>query len=295
MKKYIFLLFLSLLWSTLSPFVAFRVLQGSFTPKEIVLSQEDQLQSSQEVSDTTPSHNLFPSEEESKEEHDEGKELLTAYLISKTDYEKYSPECQKALAVAIRSQIYYEGRKDSIQDIPEEIPQCVLETKGIIMTHDGKAINGIYHTSSYKTTVSSQNGEKYLLSVSTFEDLESIKKEIIFSKDEMKEIISELCPTSSFDSEKIITQVKYDEENRCKYINSGNCAISAQALTDRLNLPSLAFEVTENESNVVFTAYGEGNGLGMSLEGAQYLCNAGKSFEEILKYYYTGIEIEKAE
>ena len=36
---------------------------------------------------------------------------------------------------------------------------------------------------------------------------------------------------------------------------------------------------------------GFGHGVGMSQYGANYLANHGKNFEDILKTYYTGVEL----
>ncbi len=42
---------------------------------------------------------------------------------------------------------------------------------------------------------------------------------------------------------------------------------------------------------VVFNGRGSGHGVGMSQTGAKTMADAGKAFDEILKYYYTGIDI----
>lgn len=314
MKRYVFLLFFILAWATLSPFVAFRLLCGSFVPQ----NESSVVEAEHDLTEETALNNVFsesetqnvvenPTEsEEASSEAPNETELLTAYLISKTDFEKYSPECQKALAVALRTQIIY-GEENPQGEISEylnktalggeddlynvSIPKCVLETEGIFLTHKGKTVNAIYHNSSYKTTVSSQNGEKYLTSVNTPEASADIKKEFVFSKDDVKKIISTLCPTAAFGDGAVIESIKYDDENRCKYIKTGNCAISASALAEQLQLPSLAFSVEESQNLVIFTVYGDGNGLGMSLKGAELLANEGKTYEEILKHYYSEIEI----
>lgn len=46
---------------------------------------------------------------------------------------------------------------------------------------------------------------------------------------------------------------------------------------------------------VVFNGRGSGHGVGMSQTGAKAMADSGKTFEEILKYYYTGIEITNYE
>ena len=56
-------------------------------------------------------------------------------------------------------------------------------------------------------------------------------------------------------------------------------------------------ETSTNKKNengtFVFKVYGYGHGVGMSQYGANYLANEGKNYIEILKTYYTGVEVEK--
>ena len=61
-------------------------------------------------------------------------------------------------------------------------------------------------------------------------------------------------------------------------------------------LPSACFIVVpekEGETVVSFTIYGGGysHGVGMSQNGAKHLAEQGKSYEEILRYFYQNIEI----
>ena len=49
--------------------------------------------------------------------------------------------------------------------------------------------------------------------------------------------------------------------------------------------------VTADAANVTFSVTGYGHGVGMSQYGANALAREGKSFEEILKWYYTGIDV----
>ena len=86
------------------------------------------------------------------------------------------------------------------------------------------------------------------------EDIFSKKdfEKITFTKNELKAIIKELCPTVVFEGEKVISSVKRDEENRCLYITVGNSALSAESLVKRLSVPSLFFNVEETEDTVAF-------------------------------------------
>lgn len=307
MKKYAFLLFFTLLWSTISPFIAFRLICGGFIPEKETVSE---LSIDQEISKESSENEYInaESEEESKEIFNSSLEtesvpsiveLLTSDMLSKIDYQSYSEECQKAIAVALRTQVVFKESKGALdakplsQSIESDIPKCVLETEGLILTYNNKPINAIIHKSSYKTTITSSNGEKYLLSVETSESEEENKTVLTFSKEEFKNIIKELCPYVVFEEgEKIIKKLVFNEENRCSSINSGNCAFSAESFAEKLSLPSTAFIIDENNEQLTVTVYGEGSGIGLSLEGAEALSNKGKAFDDILKHYYTGVKLE---
>ncbi|MBO7253794.1 MAG: hypothetical protein J6V36_00650 [Clostridia bacterium] len=309
MKKYAFLLFFTLLWATISPFIAFRFICGSFILEKKAVSESLHEQESSEESSENEYINA-ESEEESTEISNFSSEseyvpsiveLLTSDMLSKINYQSYSEECQKAIAVALRTQVVFKESKGELNkkslslSIESDIPQCVLETEGLILTYNNEPINAIIHKSSYKTTITSSNGEKYLLSVETSEREEDNKTVLTFSKEKFKSIIKELCPDIVFEEEKIIKKLVFNEENRCSSINSGNCAFSAESFAEKLSLPSTAFSIDENSEQLTVTVYGEGSGIGLSLEGAEALSNKGKAFDDILKHYYTGVELENIE
>ena len=46
-------------------------------------------------------------------------------------------------------------------------------------------------------------------------------------------------------------------------------------------------------TDVVFSGYGSGHGLGLSQWGAKALAEKGSSYKDILFHYYTGVTLEK--
>ena len=67
---------------------------------------------------------------------------------------------------------------------------------------------------------------------------------------------------------------------------------SGSKIREALGLKSTNFNVTLKDNVFTFTVYGYGHGVGMSQHGANVLAKEGKSYDEILKHYYTGVEIE---
>lgn len=58
-------------------------------------------------------------------------------------------------------------------------------------------------------------------------------------------------------------------------------------------LKSANFAVSFQDEQIVFKVQGFGHGVGLSQTGADALAKQGYSYKDILKHYYTGIEITK--
>lgn len=58
-----------------------------------------------------------------------------------------------------------------------------------------------------------------------------------------------------------------------------------------LGLRSTDFTYVIEENNIKFSVIGYGHGVGMSQTGADALAKQGKNYEEIVKHFYTGVEI----
>lgn len=58
-----------------------------------------------------------------------------------------------------------------------------------------------------------------------------------------------------------------------------------------LGLRSADFTYQIEENVIKFSVIGYGHGVGMSQTGADALAKQGKNYEEIIKHFYTGVEI----
>ena len=58
-----------------------------------------------------------------------------------------------------------------------------------------------------------------------------------------------------------------------------------------MGLKSTNFVVNYQDEKIIFSVKGYGHGVGMSQTGADSLAKRGKSYEEIIKHFYTGVEI----
>lgn len=71
----------------------------------------------------------------------------------------------------------------------------------------------------------------------------------------------------------------------------GGGSMSGSELRSALGLRSACFTVVFTDGAFHFTVLGYGHGVGMSQYGADYLARQGSSWEDILYYYYSGVEI----
>ena len=75
--------------------------------------------------------------------------------------------------------------------------------------------------------------------------------------------------------------------------DKGNVVLGGNKIRSLFALPSTLFNVRMQKSTVEFNGYGSGHGLGMSQWGAEAFAERGKNYKEILRYYYTGVSVEK--
>ena len=74
-------------------------------------------------------------------------------------------------------------------------------------------------------------------------------------------------------------------------LRAGGAETTGEAVRQLCGLRSAAFTLSLEEGRVVFTCMGYGHGVGMSQYGAKVLASEGKTFAEILAYYYPGTEL----
>ena len=181
-----------------------------------------------------------------------------------------------------------------------KIVACVNVTKGKIITYQGEPINAFFHSNSGGMTEMPVNvwggtGYPYLQAVETSgedaytqyaSELEIIKQELV---DKIKEKHADI--SIDWSVEKPIEILEYTDGNRVKTIRFGNLNLSGVEVRTLLGLRSANFTFEIIGDSVKFSVKGYGHGVGMSQTGADSLAKQGKNYEEIIKHYYTGVEI----
>ncbi|MBQ3518384.1 MAG: stage II sporulation protein D [Clostridia bacterium] len=85
----------------------------------------------------------------------------------------------------------------------------------------------------------------------------------------------------------------YSDSGTLLALEIGNITVSGAQLRSVFGLRSAAVDVIYEDGEFILTARGYGHGVGMSQYGAQQLALQGKTWQEIIRHYYTGVEIRK--
>lgn len=181
-----------------------------------------------------------------------------------------------------------------------KIVEAVDSTKGKIVTYEGKAINAFFHSNSGGKTETTLNvwggsGYPYLQSVSTSgeEAYSQYKSEVTLNKQEFINKIKEKYQDFeiNFSDVNCISILEYTDGNRVKKIKIGNKEFSGVEIRTIMGLKSANFNIEIQGDNIYFSVLGYGHGVGMSQTGADSMAKEGKNYEEIIKHFYTGVEI----
>lgn len=180
------------------------------------------------------------------------------------------------------------------------IIEAVDSTKGKVITYNGEVINAFFHANSGGKTEIASNvwGGKdypYLQVVSTEGETEytQYSSTVILSKEELLEKLKENHPDIQidFNNENAIEILEYTEGERVKTVRFGNIEISGVEARQTFGLKSANFDLVFGE-NIIFNVRGYGHGVGLSQTGANSMAKENKNYEEIIKHFYSGVEIQ---
>ncbi len=184
---------------------------------------------------------------------------------------------------------------DDYQTYRQKIEEAVRSVFGKVITYKGKPIDALYFArSSGKTENASDvwgNSYAYLVSVNSEVDMSGsgFETEKSFSHSEFAKKIKEKYPNASGDASIEIL-------SRFESGGVSNAAVMGVTLTGKelrgiFSLNSSNFTVTVTDTDVIFNVKGKGHGVGMSQYGANMMAKLGYGWEDIIKHYYTGVEI----
>jgi len=237
-------------------------------------------------------------------------------------------EAMKAQAVAAYTYYkYYEARDKylsvnmgSTTPINQYVKDAVSAVLGVGIYYNGAFIYAQYCASTGGATANSKDvwsgGYDYLVSVeSKYDNLANgiyYKSTKTFTEAEIRKLIEDKTNiTLSNNPSNWFTFLGADQggvlaggfvgkmliDGNSTYISKSDgkrVTITGRVVRESLlNLRSAKFEIAYADGKFTFTTYGYGHGVGLSQIGATlYAQNEGWTYDQILKHYYTGVEVK---
>ena len=192
---------------------------------------------------------------------------------------------------------------DSYQENYDYLSGLAQEVVGQVITYEGAPAGTFYHAISTGATTDSGRvwGQSlpYLCGVDSPWDTSAPDYEMSVALGAQRVsdcLASSLGMTMEGSPGQWLGQQEFDDAGYCTSIQVGDQTLSGIDFRTALGLRSAAFTYTYDSScgEFTFTTKGYGHGVGMSQWGAQAMAQEGKSWQEILAYYFPGTQITAA-
>lgn len=194
--------------------------------------------------------------------------------------------------------------KKWVKDYWPKIEKAVDSTTNTVIVYKGKIIEPLYHSVSGGMTEDSinvfANNSPYLKAVESPNEEEAPKFKAVktLTKAEFVKTINKNIPKAKLKESNFLNKVKLVEKTPSGRINK--LSINGTMVEGReirnifeLNSTNFKFSYDEKLGLMEIETYGYGHGVGMSQWGANSMAKDGRNFKEILKHYYSGVEIKK--
>lgn len=241
-------------------------------------------------------------------------------ILAKEIPVEYELEAMKSQAIIIRTRLYKESYGDEtysyketyftyediikkwngsdVSSIYGQLKNAVESTLGIVVSVDNELVITPYHSQNTGMTRNAEDGlgtsYSHLLPVECGLDVIGINassKCIIKYEDIAKKLGIERELT--FDDINIITTA---DDGYITELCIGEKVIMGEQFRELYQLNSTVISLQEVDENYFqITARGQGHGIGLSQNTANYMALEGKDYAEILKYFYTNIELKDIE
>ena len=172
---------------------------------------------------------------------------------------------------------------------------AVLETKGEYLDCNGSVVEALFFSTSTGYTENSgevfPTQQPYLKSVASMWDADVspvFNDYFHFSLADFYRLLG-----VEYRDNVYVEVISTTSTGRIKQIKINNKVFSGNQVQYLLGLRSTFFTITQNGNSVDINTKGFGHGVGMSQYGAEGMALNGYKYDEILKYYYQGVEIKK--
>ena len=183
------------------------------------------------------------------------------------------------------------------------IEEAVAATDGQTALYDGQPILAVFHSSSAGKTAEAgdvwSGDVPYLRSVDSPEGEETVPNYYSaaeFTAAEAKTLLAQAHPELTFSGgpDKWFGAAERDDSGRVSTVEVCGAPLRGVEVRRIFSLRSACFTIDAAAERVTFRVTGYGHGVGMSQYGANELARQGKTWQEILMWYYADITVGPA-
>lgn len=196
-----------------------------------------------------------------------------------------------------------EAQAYNAEAVNDRIREAVNETRGMVMVADGEFPYAWFHAHSGGATelpskaLEYNEDPGYLTSVQSDEPEDAPDSVKSWTAEFTLDQVQQACKDAGIETGKIesfeIGEV--GESGRAVTFRVNGKEVSAPAFRLQIGASKLKSTLLESAEiqgdQLVFKGSGFGHGVGMSQWGARKMADDGKSAEEIIRHYYTGVEL----
>ncbi|MCF2597086.1 stage II sporulation protein D [Pseudoflavonifractor phocaeensis] len=183
----------------------------------------------------------------------------------------------------------------------EKIDRAVAETDGLGILYQGQPIQALFFSSAPGKTVDAVEvwgrNVDYLTSVDSpeGEEVPNYRSQVVLTAEEVKKLVLADYPGAdlSVDPGSWFGRASRNEGGTVSSILLGGVTLTGSQVRTLFSLRSAAFTVTWDGTEFTFDVTGYGHGVGMSQYGANAMAKEGKTFRDILTWYYTGTQVDQ--
>jgi stage II sporulation protein D len=180
-----------------------------------------------------------------------------------------------------------------------KIYEAVKSVADKIMIYKNEPIAAVYCSMSSGTTENSKDvwgtEEPYLVEVKSVGDtlVPNFETKVTFTLEQFKQKVLAKYSGTVFSNTPAQWINKITRSAAGGVITAEVCGnnLRGENIRTLFGLRSANFQLTYKNSVFTFDVKGYGHGVGMSQYGSDYMARQGSNWEDILKYYYKGIEI----
>lgn len=188
---------------------------------------------------------------------------------------------------------------DAAARYTDKLIQAVSDTDGLVCLYKKEPINAVFFSSAAGKTSDAAavwgRDVPYLTSVDSpeGEEVPGWHTLATFTLEEFSQQVLSVYPDADLSGESAgwVTDLTADDTGMVTTLSIGGVELTGREARSLFGLRSTHFTVETDADAVIFRVLGFGHGVGMSQYGANALAAQGKNFEEILHWYYTGIDV----